>query len=299
MRFKFRPGDDSFYEFFNQAAANLVTGHGVAHRAGAARRRHAQSIAERLGDVEHDSDQITHEVYNKINSTFITPFDREDIYRLASNLDDVMDHIEAAGNLVYLYGLTKLPALPREMHELVDVLDRAGPAHRRRDAAAEGDEGPQGVLGRVNRLENEGDQAYRMLLVRLFSGEYDALTRAEDEGGRRRAGGGLRRLRARGQHRRADRGQGVLSRVGRARRGHRGDRRRDGLRLHQRLPRRRERHRDSVSTRALTPRVALLVAAIGNFVGAHFGAKVAKTVGDGLVDAADRAWRASASSSPA
>src|SRR4029450_4141898 len=83
-----------------------------------------QSVSDRLTDVEHDSDQITHELYNKINSTFITPFDRSDIYSLGSGLDDVMDHLEAAGNLVYLYGLTTLPALPREMHELVDVLDQ-------------------------------------------------------------------------------------------------------------------------------------------------------------------------------
>ena len=83
-----------------------------------------QSVSERLTEVEHDSDQITHELYKKINSTFVTPFDREDIYRLGSLLDDVMDHLEAVGNLLYLYGLTKLPSLPREMHELVDVLDQ-------------------------------------------------------------------------------------------------------------------------------------------------------------------------------
>src|SRR5213078_5393399 len=82
-----------------------------------------QSISERLVEVEHDSDAITHELYNKINTSFITPFDREDIYRLGSLLDDVMDHIEAVGSLVYLYGLSKLPALPREMVELIEVLD--------------------------------------------------------------------------------------------------------------------------------------------------------------------------------
>jgi uncharacterized protein len=95
---------------------------------------------------------------------------------LASHLDDVMDHIEAAGNLVYLYGLTKLPALPREMHEIVQVLDQqariTADAMRRLKTMKALKE----YWVEVNRLENEGDRAYRMLLVRLFSGEYDALT---------------------------------------------------------------------------------------------------------------------------
>ena len=135
-----------------------------------------QSISERLGDIEHDSDKITHEVYNKINSTFITPFDREDIYRLASNLDDVMDHIEAAGNLVYLYGLTKLPALPREMHELVAVLDQQAKLTSDAMPRLKSMKDLKEYWVECNRLENDGDRAYRMLLVRLFSGEYDALT---------------------------------------------------------------------------------------------------------------------------
>ena len=125
----------------------------------------------------YDSDGTTQQLYQKINSPFISPFDREDIYRLGSNLDDVMDHLEAVGNLVYLYGLTTLPALPREMHEMIDVLDRqarltADAMPRLRGGLKDLDD----YWVECNRLENEGDQVYRMLLVRLFSGEYDALT---------------------------------------------------------------------------------------------------------------------------
>ena len=175
MRLRLRPTDNSFYEFFTRAADNLVRGTDILSEL-ALPDIDMQSLSERLGDVEHDSDQITHEVYNKINSTFITPFDREDIYRLASNLDDVIDHIEAAGNLVYLYGLTSLPALPREMHELVGVLDKqarlTSDAMRRLKSMKDLKE----YWVECNRLENDGDRAYRMLLVRLFSGEYDPLT---------------------------------------------------------------------------------------------------------------------------
>lgn len=135
-----------------------------------------QSISERLTDIEHDSDQITHELYKKINSTFITPFDREDIYRLGSLLDDVMDHLEAVGNLLYLYGLTKLPSLPRELHELVNVLDLQAKLTAEAMPRLKSMKDLEDYWIECNRLENDGDQAYRMLLVRLFSGEYDALT---------------------------------------------------------------------------------------------------------------------------
>ena len=175
MRFKFRPSDDSFYEFFNRAANNLVRGAELLAEL-ALPDADVQSIAERLGDIEHESDQITHEVYNKINSTFITPFDREDIFQLASNLDDVMDHIEAAGSLVYLYGLTRLPVLPREMHELVNVIDRQSRLTATSLPRLKAMKDLKEYWVECNRLENEGDQAYRMLLVRLFSGEYDPLT---------------------------------------------------------------------------------------------------------------------------
>jgi predicted phosphate transport protein (TIGR00153 family) len=175
VRFKLRPSDNSFYDFFSRAAQNLLAGTALLTEL-VLPDADVQSISERLVEVEHDSDAITHELYNKINSSFITPFDREDIYRLGSGLDDVMDHIEAVGSLVYLYGLTKMPALPREMHELVDVLDRQARVTADAMPRLRGMTGLQDYWVECNRLENEGDRVYRMLLVRLFSGEYDALT---------------------------------------------------------------------------------------------------------------------------
>ena len=123
MRLRLRPSDDSFYDFFTRAAKNLVAGTELLSEL-ALPGADVQSISERLVEVEHDSDAITHELYKKINSSFITPFDREDIYRLGSLLDDVMDHLEAVGSLLYLYGLTKLPSLPPELHEIVKVHDQ-------------------------------------------------------------------------------------------------------------------------------------------------------------------------------
>ncbi len=175
MRIKIRPSDDSFYDYFSRAALNLVKGTALLSEL-ALPDADVPSIGERLVEVEHDSDSITHELYNKINSTFVTPFDREDIYRLGSGLDDVMDHLEAIGTFVYLYGLSSLPALPREMLEIIDVLDQQAKVTADAMARLKTLKDLKDYWVECNRLENEGDRAYRMLLVRLFSGEYDALT---------------------------------------------------------------------------------------------------------------------------
>jgi predicted phosphate transport protein (TIGR00153 family) len=175
VRLRLRPSDDSFYDFFTRAAKNLVIGTELLSEL-ALPGVDVQNVSERLVEVEHDSDAITHQLYKKINSSFITPFDREDIYRLGSLLDDVMDHLEAVGSLLYLYGLTKLPSLPRELHEIVKVLDQQARLTAEAMPRLKTMKNLEEYWVECNRLENEGDNAYRMLLVRLFSGEYDALT---------------------------------------------------------------------------------------------------------------------------
>ena len=174
MKFSFRPTEGAFYALFTRAAQNLVVGTELLKEL-ALPGVDVQSVSERLTEVEHDSDQITHELYKKINSSFITPFDREDIYALGSGLDDIMDHLEAVGNLLYLYGLTKLPSLPREMHEMVTVLDQQAQLTAVAMPKLRVMKDLEEYWIEINRLENDGDRAYRMLLVRLFSGEYDAL----------------------------------------------------------------------------------------------------------------------------
>jgi uncharacterized protein len=175
VRLKLRPSDDSFFDFFTRAAENLVRGTVLLTELSMPK-SDVQSVSERLVEVEHDNDALTHELYNRINSTFVTPFDREDIYRLGSQLDDVMDHLEAVGSLLYLYGLTSLPSLPREMHELVSILDQQARLTAESMPRLKKMKDLKEYWVECNRLENEGDRAYRMLLVRLFSGEYDALT---------------------------------------------------------------------------------------------------------------------------
>jgi predicted phosphate transport protein (TIGR00153 family) len=109
----------------------------------------------------------------KLNSTFITPFDRDDIYRLAGRLDDVMDYMEAAVDLVVLYKLDELPA---EIAEQVDVLQRAALITAEAMPRLRTRKDLDVYWIEVNRLENEADRLYRRLLAKLFDGGYDALT---------------------------------------------------------------------------------------------------------------------------
>jgi len=176
VRFSLKPQDDTFYAFFNEAADNIRRGVVILGELGD-ETPDFQKISERLVDVEHDNDQLTHRLFTKINSTFVTPMDRTDMYHLAGKLDDILDHIEAAANLVYLYGLSDLPALPREMIEQITVLAAQAellveymPKLKGLNATM------KDFWVECNRLENDGDRAYRMLLVRLYSGEYEALT---------------------------------------------------------------------------------------------------------------------------
>ena len=172
MRFRITPRDDRFYPMFVESAQNLIAATDLLEEF-----VHVSSnrpaLAARLREHEHAGDAVTHRVIRELNSTFVTPFDREDMYQLATRLDDVMDSIEAAADFAVL---SELDALPTEMGRQVEVLQRA--ARCTADAmgrlATLTDLAPYWI--EVNRLENEADHTYRMLLSRLFSGSYEALT---------------------------------------------------------------------------------------------------------------------------
>ena len=173
MRLSLTPKETSFYDLFAKSADNLVVGASLLTELLSTPKADRGAIANRMREVEHAGDEATHAIYRQLNSSFITPFDREDIYALASRLDDVMDSMEAAVDLVTLYQIDELPA---GITDQVDVLVRAA------DLTAEAMPRLRSMKDlteywiEVNRLENQADQIYRKLLAHLFSGEYDALT---------------------------------------------------------------------------------------------------------------------------
>jgi hypothetical protein len=172
VRLRLTPQDTTFFDMFSTSADNLVAGvQAVAKLFEPDADRRA--IGEEVRKIEHDEDEVTHGILRKLNSTFITPFDRDDIYRLAGRLDDVMDYMEAAVDLVVLYKLEELPA---EIAEQVDVLQRAALITAEAMPRLRTRKDLDVYWIEVNRLENEADQLYRRLLAKLFNGGYDALT---------------------------------------------------------------------------------------------------------------------------
>ncbi|HET7386475.1 MAG TPA: DUF47 family protein [Nocardioidaceae bacterium] len=171
MALRLRPADTTFYDLFAQSATHLVHGAELlAEMLGDGNDREA--IAQKMRDAEHEADESTHEIIRRVNKTFVTPFDREDIYALASGLDDVMDFMEEAVDLVLLY---EVETLPSELANQVEVIQRC--------AALTSDAMPRLRTMRdleeywieINRLENAGDKSYRRILAKLFGGKYEAL----------------------------------------------------------------------------------------------------------------------------
>jgi predicted phosphate transport protein (TIGR00153 family) len=170
---RFTPRNNAFYAMFAVSGQNLVVGAGLLKELLGAELPDRKAIAEKMREAEHDGDEATHAIMRELNESFITPFDREDIYRLASSLDDVMDAMEAAVDLVVLY---QIGDLPPEVADQVDVLERAAELTAEAMPRLRSMKDLSEFWIELNRLENQADQVYRRLLARLFNGEYDALT---------------------------------------------------------------------------------------------------------------------------
>jgi uncharacterized protein len=171
MAFRLRPVETSFYDLFTKSANQLVQGAALLSEMmidGGDR----QSIAERMREQEHLADEIAHDVIRQVNKTFVTPFDREDIYSLASGLDDVMDYMEEAVDLVLLYEVGHLPA---ELMEQVEVIQRCAALTAEAMPRLRSMQDLDEYWIEINRLENTGDKSYRRILANLFSGQYKAL----------------------------------------------------------------------------------------------------------------------------
>jgi predicted phosphate transport protein (TIGR00153 family) len=170
VRFRLLPTDDSFFPLFDEAASNAV-----------ACARHLRDVIsagagdghERINALEHRGDELTKAILQRLNSTFVTPFDREDIHALAEELDDVVDDIQTVSQLLLLTKVvaTGLPELAEKAELLVRMAEEAELLVGRLESM----KGVQEHLDNIDRLESEGDAVYRRTLARLYSGELEAL----------------------------------------------------------------------------------------------------------------------------
>jgi uncharacterized protein len=171
VRLRFRPVDSTFYELFAESADHLVRGAGLlAEMLNLEADR--PDVARRMREQEHAADETTHEIIRRVNSTFVTPFDREDIYALASGLDDVMDSMDEAVDFILLY---EVKSIPPELSDMVDVIQRCSEVTAAAMPSLQAMKGLDTYWIEVNRLENQGDKIFRRTLANLFSGEYKAI----------------------------------------------------------------------------------------------------------------------------
>ena len=165
------PRETKFFDLFADVASNVTDG-----------ARLLTSILEdfdnievridKLRDIEHRGDDLTHSIMTKLNQTFITPFDREDIHRLSSALDDVLDFVNAAGQRLLLY---KIRSAPGSAVELAKLIVRQSEELNKAVVLLEKTQGVMDHCVEVNRLEDEADRVCREAIGKLFENEKDAI----------------------------------------------------------------------------------------------------------------------------
>ncbi len=166
------PQRREFYALYNSAAANNVEIARLLVRLLDGFPNNRDTLAREIKEAEHHGDRLTHDVVDLLNRTFVTPFDRDDMYRLAGALDDICDHIdEAAGNILG-FGVEEIRANAQQQ---AIVLERA--ATKLRDAVGklEGFKDSKRELIELRELEDEGDQLNREGIAQLFASGDDAV----------------------------------------------------------------------------------------------------------------------------
>jgi uncharacterized protein Yka (UPF0111/DUF47 family) len=168
---RLRPTDTSFYELFSTSAQHLVTGAGLLAEM-ISEDADRDGIAKRMREAEHICDENTHAIVRRVNSSFVTPFDRDDIYALASGLDDVMDDMDEVVDLIVLY---EVSSFPTEVVTALEVILRCAEITAEAMPNLRTMKGLDEYWIEINRLENMGDKSYRRTLAKLFSGDFKAI----------------------------------------------------------------------------------------------------------------------------
>ncbi len=166
MAFRLTPHERGFYPLFTRAAENIAAAADRLAELVAADPPARAGLAAEVKECEHRGDELTHEIMVKLNRTFVTPFDREDVYRLASALDDVVDAMEEAAARIVLY---RLGELPPGVAAQVEVLQQAAECTTKAMPGLEDVSDLERYWIDINSLEDEADAIYRDLLGDLLA----------------------------------------------------------------------------------------------------------------------------------
>lgn len=167
--FRFFPKDEQFFDLFGQMADEIRQGAVLLEQLLASEPPDLTAV-DKIKDIEHRCDALTHDTIQRLHRTFVTPFDREDLYALSTSLDDIMDAIDHAATLVRLYRIQQIRRGAREMAHMVTAA--AGRLHAAIEAlAAKTPVHPHAI--EINRIENEADREYQEAVRHLFDVETD------------------------------------------------------------------------------------------------------------------------------
>ena len=166
------PREAKFFEMFAEMSSNLTAGARLLLEL-LQNYENVPISVQKIKEVERQGDELTHAILTKLNQTFITPFDREDIHKLASSLDDVLDCINAAAERLQVYKISNPPPAASELASIVvrqcEVLAKAV-------ALLDKNQGVLEYCVEINRLENEADEIARDAIGRLFEREKDPIS---------------------------------------------------------------------------------------------------------------------------
>ncbi|PTL36318.1 phosphate transport regulator [Candidatus Methylomirabilis limnetica] len=164
--------EEKFFEFFDEAANNILEGAKVLVQMTDEHDSDLQERWKRLEELEHVGDKITHQIIRKLNRTFITPIEREDIHGLAVALDDVMDLIEASAARMSLY---KIKRPTEESGKLAQVILKSAEEIVKAVSSLERMDDVMEHCIEINRLENMADDISREAIADLFDKEHDPM----------------------------------------------------------------------------------------------------------------------------
>lgn len=165
MRLRLTPQKKEFFALYAQAARNVVE---IARLLSELLERFPSGGVElipQIKELEHEGDRLTNELIQSLNRTFVTPFDRDDMYRLATALDDICDYVEEAADDIAVYGVT---AIPERARAQADVIYRAAAKLEEAVGFIDGFRDARPQLFELRELENEGDRLVREAVAELF-----------------------------------------------------------------------------------------------------------------------------------
>ncbi len=171
--FSFLRGDEGYFPLFKRMGSNISDASEALVEMLADNSGDYARHVERIGSIEHACDDLTHTIIEKLNKSFITPFDRADIYSLSSALDDVVDLINGAARAMVMYNV---PESTEYARRFANVLTRMASQLKVVMSALERPTGITLHLVELHRLENEGDELYSAAMEELFQGKSDVIT---------------------------------------------------------------------------------------------------------------------------